>query len=132
MTTSQASLFITADRDSVCAGDDCDSHERTFSAPLQASIPELIQLANSACRLASVAGGSATWIVEAGGCGGTPIAVVAQQWDQPRLLVQGDETVESLFKEHKSKLFFKYWCQADPEAVFNALGANMPLPDRYV
>lgn len=124
-------IFITADRDSVCAGDDCDSHERSFVAPLGALMPELIQLATSACPLACIAGGEATWIVEAGGYDGTPIAVMAQQWAAPRWLVPSSSCVESLFAQRKAQLFFKYWCQASPDAVFEALAANKPLPSRY-
>ena len=131
MTSSQITFFITADRDSVCAGDDCGSHDRSFAAPLQASVPELIQLATNACRLAWIAGGNATWIVEVGGSGGKPVAVVAQQWTEARLLVPSSETVDSLFRKHKPTLFFKYWCQSNPEAVFNALVEKAPLPDRY-
>ncbi len=131
MTSTTESLFLTADRDSVCAGDDCESHERPFAASLGALMPELIQLATNACKLAGIAGGNATWIVEAGGYGGKPIAVIAQQWEEPRLLVPNSTTVESLFAHHKTKLFFKYWCQANPDAVFNALATNTPLPNRY-
>jgi hypothetical protein len=100
---------ITVDRDSVCAGDDFESHERSFAAPLNASVPELIQLAINACVLAEIAGGNATWIVEAGGYDGKPIAVVAQQWKEPRLLVPETATAEGIFDGHKPKLFFKYW-----------------------
>lgn len=131
MTLTTTSLFLTADRDSVCAGDDCESHARPFVASLGALMPELIQLATSACRLAGIAGGNATWIVEAGGYGGKPIAVVAQQWEEPRLLVPEPTTVEDLFADHKTKIFFKYWCQANPDAVFNALASNSPLSNRH-
>jgi hypothetical protein len=131
MTSMTEPLFLTVDRDSVCAGDDCESHERSFAATLGSSVPELIKLATRACKLAGIAGGNATWIVEAGGYGGQPVAVVAQQWDEPRLLIPYATTVDSLFAHQKTKLFFKYWCQANPEAVFNALASNSPLPSRY-
>lgn len=131
MNSTTATLFLTADRDSVCAGDDCELHERPFTAPLSAFVPELIKLASSACKLAGIAGGKATWIVEAGGRGGKPIAVVAQQWQQPRSLVPETTTVESIFANQKTKLFFKYWGQANPDGVFNAHASKSPLPDRY-
>ena len=113
MTSTSASFLITADRDSVCAGDDIESHDRPFTVPLYASVPELIRLATNACRLPSISGGKATWIVEAGGYGGKPIAVIAQQWEEPRLLVPVTTTVQSIFDEHKLILFLKYWCQAN-------------------
>ncbi|PTT93189.1 hypothetical protein DBR42_00500 [Pelomonas sp. HMWF004] len=124
-------LNFAADRDSVCAGDDCESHLRPFTAPQTARVTELIRLATNACRLASIAGGQATWIVEAGGIGGQPIAVMAQQWAEPRLLVADTATVERVFTNLAPQLFFRYWCQADPDAVFSALAAGTALPDRH-
>lgn len=128
MTSPFTPLFVTADRDSVCAGDDCESHARSFAAPLHATALELIQLAATSCPLASISGGNATWIAEAGGYGGKPIAVVAQQWAAPRLLVPSTATVESIFDGHEAILFFKYWRQVDPMAVFEALASHAPLP----
>ena len=155
MTSTPASFLITADRDSVCAGDDIESHDRPFTAPLYAPVPELIRLATNACGLPSISGDKATWIVKAGGSDGKPIAVVAQQWEEPRLLVPGTTTVQSIFGEHKLTLFlkylrracgigtkngaqqhkltlfFRYWGQANPDLVFNALISNSPLPSPY-
>lgn len=131
MTSTPAALLITADRDSVCAGDDIESHDRPFTAPLYASVPELIRLATNACGLPGISGDKATWIVKAGGRDGKPIAVVAQQWEEPRLLVPGTTTVQRIFGEHKLILFFRYWCQANPDTVFNALMSNSPLPSPY-
>ena len=76
----RADRLFTADRDSVSAGDDCQPHEVAFAVPPHASVQELVRIALTACRLASIAGGQATWIVQAGGYGGPPLAVVAQQW----------------------------------------------------
>ena len=92
---------------------------------------ELIHQAKKACELPGISGGKATWIVEAGGYDGMPIAVVAQQWDEARALIPSSTTVESLFASREKQLFFKYWCQADPETVFDALLSNSPLPSRY-
>ena len=131
MTSTPASFLIIADRDSVCAGDDIESHDRPCTAPLYASVPELIRLARNACGFPSISGGKATWIVKAGGSDGKPIAVVAQQWKEPRLLVPGTTNVQSTFGEHKLILFFRYWCQANPNTVFNALLSDSPLPSPY-
>ena len=78
ITSKPASFLITADRDSVCAGDDIESHDRPFTVPLYASVPELIRLATNAYGLPSISGDKATWIVKAGGRDGKPIEVVAQ------------------------------------------------------
>lgn len=131
MTSLAESIVLMVDRDSVCAGDDCASHACSFSVPLAASLSELLYQAKKACRLASISGGKATWIVEVGGYDGMPIAVVAQQWDEARALIPSATTVESLFANQQKQLFFKYWCQANPETVFDALVSNSPLPSRY-
>ena len=131
MTSTSASFLITADRDSVCAGDDIESHDLPFTAPPHAPVSELIRLATNACGLPGISGDKATWIVKAGGRDGKPIAVVAQQWGEPRLLVPGTTTVQSIFGEHKLILFFMYWCQANPDTVSNALMSNSPLPSPY-
>jgi hypothetical protein len=94
-------------------------------------MPELIRLATNACGLPSISGDKATWIVKAGGRDGKPIAVVAQQWGEPRLLAPGTTTAQSIFGEHKLTLFFRYWCQANSDRVFNALISNSPLPSPY-
>jgi hypothetical protein len=119
------------DRDSVCIGDDVESHQHFFSVSLHAFILELIALGATECELAHISGDRATWIAEAGGYGGKPVAVVAQQWESPRLLVLSSMSAEGLFSRHDPTLFFKYWGQADPDAVFDALINNKPLPDRY-
>ncbi|WP_374554578.1 hypothetical protein [Aquitalea pelogenes] len=131
MTSLAESMVLTVDRDSVCAGDDCTSHARSFSVPCAASLSELIHQAKKACELAGISGGKATWIVEAGGYDGMPIAVVAQQWDEARALITSSTTIDHLFADLEKQLFFKYWCQANPETVFDALVSNSPLPSRY-
>jgi len=122
---------------------------------MYASVPELIRLATNASGLPSISGDNATWIVKVGGRDGKLIAVVTQQWEEPRLLVPGTTTVQSIFgehkwvlflkylrhacgigtkdgaKEHKLTLFFRYWCQANSDRVFNALISNSPLPSPY-
>ena len=124
-------LLISANRDSVCAGDDCESHEKQFEVSLQTPSTALVMLAERACNLAGIAGGNATGIVEVGGYNGKAIAVVAQQWLKPRMLVSESETAEHLFVGRDKKIFFKYWCQANPEAVHEALTTGTPLPSRY-
>ncbi len=88
----------------------------------------LIEAAERACPLACIHGGRATWIVDAGA---RPIAVVAEQWRDPKLLVPAATTVAELFAEAPPAVHFRYWCQADPDAVFAALRDGRPLPSRY-
>jgi len=123
-------LVIKVDRDSVCAGDDAQSHECLFDLPSQSPVQELVRLGLAACPLACIAGGHATWIVQAGGIDGLPLAVVAQQWGAIRFLPAATGPAASMFIGPEARLFFRYWCQADPQLVFDALVSGAPLPDR--
>jgi hypothetical protein len=116
-------------RDSVCAGDDVDGrHELTLSLPLDASLRQLTEQLLNRRYLAFISGGQATWIFE----GGCPLAVFAQQWIQPRFLVSPDLPFSSFIKPDSQPHFnFRYWCQVDPDRVFDCLQRGEPLPDKY-
>ena len=124
------SLSLTVWRESVCLADDCAApHE------LRPCLPPAISLGQVADRLlverylASIAGGKATWILEAAR---RPLAVFAQQWSHPRFLVAPARALMDLVDPALTPhLQFRYWCQADPERVFECLRRGEPLPDRY-
>lgn len=90
---------------------------------------ELIDAALRVCRLASIAGGRATWLIEVG-VSGRCIGVIAQQWVAPRLLVP-DDAIASLFGSGAPSVYFRYRAQSDPDAVFEALRTGNPFPDKY-
>ncbi|MBV9878923.1 MAG: hypothetical protein JO180_00425 [Gemmatirosa sp.] len=116
-------------RDSVAAGDDADApHEWVLSVPPDGTVGDVVDAIVRARYLASIAGGRATWIVE----GAQPIAVVAQQWTAPRWLVAPDSPVAAARRPTGSPDFeVRYWCQVDPERVYESLRTGAPLPDRY-
>lgn len=122
-------MIIHFDRDSVAAGDDAESHERAVDLRADATVGEFLDLIRSAGYLASIAGGRATWLVEVGGAGGRCVGVVAQEWEAPRLTVPAATPIASLLAG--ATVHFRYWCQADPEAVFEAVAAGRELPGRY-
>jgi hypothetical protein len=115
-----SSIQITVDRDSVCAGDDCVSHEARFTIAASSNVLELLAEAWSACPLASIAGGQATWLIDVAGSDNC-IGVIAQQWNQPNLLIPPETMVGDLFRGEEPRLYFRYWCQASPDAVLGAL-----------
>ncbi|MFC3816739.1 hypothetical protein [Lysobacter sp. GCM10012299] len=124
-------LAITVDRDSVCAGDDCASHEAAFSIAASCDILEVLAAAWRVCPLASIAGGQATWLIDVIGQLG-PIGVMAQQWSAPKLLILPNTSAEDIFKGSKQpSLYFRYWCQSDPDEVLEAIRTHAPLPARY-
>lgn len=130
-----APIDLVIDRDSVCAGDDCQSHAVTLSVCPETPMLEVIEQALKACALATIAGGHATWLVDTQGCGEACIGVVAQQWAAPKLLLDPATLAREIWSsENCARLFvlyFRYWCQADPDAVFEALKSGGELPPRY-
>jgi hypothetical protein len=124
-------LSVDVDRDSVCAGDDSISHQSKISIAASASVLELLVAAQRVCPLASIIGGRATWLIKVGRPGGKRIGVIAQQWAQPKLVLAEDTPLAQLFRGTAASLKFQYWCQADPDAVFEAVRSGTPLPDRY-
>jgi hypothetical protein len=122
-------LTLTVWRDSVQGGDDMDApHEAKFTIQRDESLSSVIDRVRSGSFLACVGGGAATWIAESGS---RPLAVVAQQWSQPRFLVTPEQSVCSVLGgDCRCHLNFRYWCQADPERVFECLQQGKPLPEK--
>lgn len=71
-------------RDSVHAGDDADApHGRSLHLPDGLAVPELVLAVAADARLPGIAGGRATW----GLASNVPLAVLAQEWPAPRLVL---------------------------------------------
>lgn len=123
------SLKVTIERDSVCAGDDIDApHARTIRVRPDCTLGEVLDSIRDTRYLAGISGGLATWIVESN----RPLAVVAQQWDSPRFLVAPETRFVDCANLNAGRaLYFHYWCQADPEVVFECLEKGEPLPNKY-
>lgn len=124
-------IKIVVDRDSVAMGDDVFSHQVEIVIPVTCSIKELIDVAREKCPLASIRGGKATWFVYAGIVPGVNIAVLAQQWESPKFLIDQTMEVKELFVGIEKAVTFRYWCQASPNAVYDALKSKTELPDKY-
>lgn len=129
--TELAYIDIKIDRDSVHPADDFCSHEKIIQFPASGTIVEFLQLVNQPPYLPAILGDQATWIVDLLGSGESCLGVVAQQWQQPRLIIPADMPITDLIKSPGCSFFFRYWCQADPESVFLAIQNHIPLPDRY-
>src|SRR5688572_3624104 len=104
---------LNVERDSVCAGDDIDApHAKRFPFQAKDTLAEALSAIVETGYLANIAGGKATWIVEAAG---KAVAVVAQQWKSPKFLI--DPTIlvtECITPAIPRALFFRYWCQIEP------------------
>jgi hypothetical protein len=119
-------LMIGVDRDSVCAGDDCESHDATIRVSKDESVLALLAAAWEACPLANIQGGKATWLIQVGD-DRRIIGVMAEQWDRPKLFVSDNTTTAQILDGKMPALFFKYDCQSDPDVVFALLQAGRPL-----
>lgn len=110
-------IYVT--RDSVAAGDDGDApHARTFAEPQPLSLEQAVRRVLSANYLPSISGGLATWCAASG----VPIAVIAQQWNEPRMLFLGGAASAALDRSvNLLRLHFSYFAQRDPDIVLEVL-----------
>lgn len=108
-------MHINLTRDSVAMGDDVDApHAHHFSMPDGSTLNQVLQVVLRQHYLASIAGGKATWVAL---LDQRPIAVLAQQWQQPVLL--GPDLV--LPPNVAVQLHFRYHTQQDPEVALAEL-----------
>lgn len=113
-------MIVHLTRDSVAAGDDGDApHDRALHVPEGVTVRDLVRHVCRAADLPSIVGGKATW----GLASGVPLAVVAQQWAEPRMLPAAPERVGALnVVDGVIQMHFTYFAQRDPEVVLDVLG----------
>jgi hypothetical protein len=83
-------------RDSVCAGDDCDAPHELALAVGADSLGSFIKRLLAADYLPSISGGNATWILKTERHTDRALAVIAQQWAEPRFVVAADAAEQDL------------------------------------
>jgi len=82
--------------------------------------------------LPTIAGGRATWILQTDRRAGRPLAVLTQQWPQPRFLVNADvDLFTYVTPDAKPHLFLRYSGQVEPESAVDCLQRGEALPDMY-
>lgn len=102
-------------RASVAVGDDVDApHERAWRFPDGFGLRDVLVRIVRDGYLPAIAGGQAAWVVR--DSAGDVLAVVAQQWREPRLVREraGSELLGG-------RLHFDYLGPADPEALYRRL-----------
>ena len=114
---------IMFDRDSVCLGDDINSHNVSFDVDEKMTIDDLIKFLYSGANIARIGGGEATWILQLrNGHFYMDIAVFAEQWNSVKYFSTPFSTIGEFIKIYHSNQFYaKYLGQKDPEAVYNSL-----------
>ena len=106
-------------RDSVSAGDDVDApHPREIRLTGDVTVERLVREVVSAADLPRIAGGRATWCVSSG----VPLAVVAQQWSEPRPVSFISPKLPELdLHDDTVKLHISYFAQQDLDAALEVL-----------
>lgn len=128
MSHEDETLTLIIERDSVCMGDDCDApHRVSIQVPSESTLAQVLEIIQSRSYLAQIQGGRATWIVEAD----RPLAVMAEQWNTPKFLIAPETLIADCQTNGGSRsLEFLYWCQVDPDRVFDCLKSGRPLPNQ--
>lgn len=106
-------------RESVCAGDDGDApHAEEIAVVDGAGIRDIIAIIAKSGYLASIIGGEATWSASSR----ILLAVIAQQWPEPRMLSQFPTRLESLdVRGGILHIHFNYHAQQSPDTVYDVL-----------
>ncbi|MGG7647039.1 hypothetical protein ACQ4OB_03265 [Pseudomonas sp. ES4] len=121
-------LEVAIDRDSVHAGDDMHSHETSINVEATATLSLLLDKVQTMGYLPGIRGGEATWII----CTSEkPIGVLAQQWSEPKLTVPADSMVGEYFAGIEPRFLFRYWCQKNPDQVFDHIKVGNEPPPVY-
>lgn len=110
-------LIIT--RGSVCAGDDVDlPHIMVFPIRDNFMLADIAYAIKKSDFLPKIKGGNATWGVSSG----IPIAVIAQQWDEPKIIKPPEFTKDQLdISGDEIRVHVTYYAQTSPDNVVNEL-----------
>jgi hypothetical protein len=123
-------ITIHVDRDSIHAGDDLESHASKVDADSESDIGALLTKLKLN-YLPGIAGGAATWIVSCSGCGPSPLGVLAQQWQEPRLRIPLETPLGQVLGSGRLSIMFEYWCQKDPSVVFDRISEGKEPPPKW-
>jgi len=113
---SDHTISLELTRDSVCAGDDIDApHLTNLDLSANTTTMALAAQIQSSRYLANIAGGQATCVMEVDG---TPVAVIAQQWEKPAILDA------HLDLSRASSVHIRYMAQSNPALVSETIQAH--------
>ena len=108
-------MKILLTRESVAMGDDADApHYREMTVADDSSLQVLIKIILQSRYLATISSGRATWTVVSR----IPIAIVAQQWADPKMLMPVPSLSSLNFSDNVLSVHFVYRVQQDPDVVY--------------
>ena len=116
-------IIIKVARDSVAMGDDCTApNAKEFEVESNSTLADFCHLIIKNDYFPPIQGGEATWVLT---FQNQPIAVLAQQWESPKYLVDSSDTISSymnyLIDPPHYHFWFDYKCQKDPEKIYRNL-----------
>jgi hypothetical protein len=99
-------------------GDDVETHDARFEIKAD-TLEELVEWIQQSSYLPQIGGGKATWSMASN----FPIAVFAQEWSSPRMLLLNPWMyLKKLnYDGDLLKIHFNYHAQTDPELVVEVL-----------
>jgi hypothetical protein len=105
-------------RNSVCMGDDVESHDARYDTDAE-TLEEIIQWIHNSRYLPTIGGGCATWSAVSN----LPLAVFAQQWSSPKLLLLNPSWYlkKLQYEGEFLKVHLNYHAQIDPNVVVEVL-----------
>lgn len=122
---------LTIQRTSVSLPDDIDAPHllsiELLDEPLRQTLARLIELP----YLPEIAGREGTWIVETNETPRRSLAVVAQQWSAPRLLIADSVAIQDVVDLSTTPhIWFTYAGQTDPDELYRRLSTGGLDPQR--
>ena len=127
-------MKVNLTRESVCAADDCHApHEKSITVPSNATVRDLARTIKREYLPNNIQGGQATWSLVTS----IPLAVLAQQWSEPKLLPLCDVNLSGFAGPDGSvKAHLNYHAQIDPKIVLEVLEelkleTIQPRPEPY-
>ncbi len=112
-------MKLIATRSSVCAGDDIIlPHIRCFTIQNNFTLEDIAYAIKKSDFLPKIKGGNATWGVSSR----IPIAVIAQQWDKPKMIEPLEFTKNQLdISGNEIRVHVTYYAQTGPDNVVDEL-----------
>ena len=96
-------------------GDDDDApHHCEMTVADDVSLQAIVKAVLQSKYLATIGGGKATWTVMSR----IPIAIVAQQWAEPKMLTPVLSLSSLNFSDNVLSMHFNYRVQQDPDLVY--------------
>lgn len=115
-------IKVNIERDSVCAADDLQSHNKVNRFSIDEPIFNILSRIKNDYLPRNISGGKATWLIH---INSSPIAIIAQEWDLPRIIIKSENIIRSYLKDkNEVEIYCEYLAQKNPELAYNEIKNN--------